>query len=187
MKLGGANIGVRFEGAVRARAALDAGARVRGRWAMECYGPDGVLKWREDFDNIVVNEGLDELLTMALATGSPEAAWYVGLKDTGTPAAADTMASHASWATITPYSDATDPLWVDAGVSGQSIDNSASKASFAINATEEVFGAFLKSNNTKGGSTGKLYAVGDFGTSRNVQSGDTLEVTATFTTADDGV
>jgi len=137
----------------------------------------------ENFKNLVVNAGLDHLLDVTLSHASGTANWYVGLKDTGTPAAADTMASHGTWATISPYSDANDPEWVDAGVSSQSCDNSGSTADFSINATDDVYGAFLKDNNTVDSATGLLYAAGDFAAARSVESGDTLQVTATFTSA----
>ena len=94
------------------------------------------------------------------------------------------MASHAGWATISPYSNANDPEWSDAGVSSQSVDNSGSTADFTINETDEVFGAFLKDNNTVDSSSGLLFSSTDFSSSRNVISGDTLKVTATFTMAD---
>lgn len=134
--------------------------------------------------NLITNVGLDEFLDVGLSHAASEANWYMGLKDTGTPVAADTMASHASWATISPYSNANDPEWVDAGVSGQSVDNSASTADFTINATDEIFGAFLKNNNTVDSATGKLFSSTDFAASRNVINGDTLKVTATYTMAD---
>jgi hypothetical protein len=56
------------------------------------------------------------------------------------------------------------------------MSNSTSKAVFNINATDTVFGAFLKDNNTKGGATGTLFGAGDFAASRAVASGDTLNV-----------
>ena len=59
--------------------------------------------------------------------------------------------------------------------------NSASPATFSINGTTTVGGAFLTSNNTKGGSTGTLFSASDFtGGDRSVVSGDTLTVTYTF-------
>jgi hypothetical protein len=136
--------------------------------------------------NIVVNTGLDDILDQYFNEGAGPA-MYVGLKDTGTPVAADTMASHASWATISPYSNATDPQYLAGAAASQSIDNSASKASFSINASDTVFGAFLKDNNTKGGATGLLVCVVDFAASRAVENGDTLETTYTLSAADDGV
>jgi len=62
------------------------------------------------------------------------------------------------------------------------ITNSASPASFSINATATIGGAFLISNNTKGGTTGTLFSAADFQSpgDRSVVSGDTLNVTYTF-------
>lgn len=160
------------------------GAQLKTKYSAWCFKPlhepwDGLggLRWFDAFENLVVTLGRNELLD-ALFTAAPAAFnWYVGLKDTGTPVAADTMASHASWATITPYSNATDPAWTANGAaSAGAMSNSSSKAVFNINATDTVFGAFLKNNNTKGGTTGDLYGVGDFSSSRDVESGDTLNV-----------
>lgn len=139
--------------------------------------------WTEEFKNLVVTEGLNLILESTLTGGTRYTSWYVGLKDTGTPAAGDTMASHPTWSTITPYSDVNDPAWTPGSVSGGSVDNSASKAAFNIDTTDDVYGAFLKTDNTKGGTAGKLYGAGDFAAARGVQSGDILYVTITATAA----
>jgi hypothetical protein len=57
-----------------------------------------------------------------------------------------------------------------------------SPAAFSINATAVIGGAFLTSDNTKGGTTGVLFSAADFAApgDRNVVSGDTLSVTYTF-------
>ena len=152
--------------------------KLTGHVIAECYGPDGNLKWREEGENLIVDGGLNWILEndIAAATGT----LYIGLKDTGTPVAADTMASHASWATITPYSNATDPAWTeDATGSDEQVSNSASPAAFNINAADTVFGAFLKTDNTKGGTAGTLIGVKDFAASQGVNDGDTLNVTYT--------
>ena len=154
---------------------------IAGRFRVECVGADGKLKWVEEFDNLVVNVGLDDALDKYFKGSAYTATHYVGLKGTGAAAAGDTMASHAGWAEITPYSDATRPAFTPGAVAAQSVDNSASKASFSINATATVFGAFLTTNNAKGGTTGTLYSAGDFAASRAVVSGDTLNVTYTAT------
>lgn len=157
--------------------------KLKQHYKVECFGKDGKLKWIEEFDNLVVTAGLNKYLDATLKTGLAAPAWYVGLKDTGTPAAGDTMASHASWATITPYSDATDPAFTPGTISAGSVNNSGSKAVFNINATDDVYGAFLKDDNTKGGTTGTLLGVGDFTAPRSVISGDTLNVTITCSIA----
>ncbi len=99
--------------------------------------------------------------------------------------AADTMSSHAGWTEVTAYDEATREALTLGTVSGQSVDNSASKASFSINADSTVIGGcFVATNNTKGGTTGVLYSIGAFtGGNKQADNGDTLNVTWTGTMA----
>ena len=159
---------------------LHEAAKLKARWRWECRGADGKLKWVEDYDNLITTEGLNLLITRSFKTVPADVNWYVGLKGTGSPAAGDTMASHAGWSEITPYSNANRPTFTPGTVASGSVDNSASKAVFNVNASATVFGAFMSTNNTKGGTTGSLYGVGDFGTSRAVENGDTLNVQVTL-------
>lgn len=166
-------------------ASLSGAAAVKGKWSVVCRGPDGEVKWEDRWENLVVNSGLDHALDVTLSGGTQVATWYIGLTD-GTPtvAAGDTMASHAGWVEVIDYTEAARVTWVDGGVSGQSADNSASTATFSINATTTIGGAFLTSDSTKNGTTGILYAAGAFSAGdKTLNSGDTLDVTATFTSA----
>lgn len=142
------------------------------------------LKWIEDFWNLVTTVGLNEILTRSFKTIPADVNWYVGLVDNASfsaYAAADTSASHAGWIEGVPYSNANRPTWTPGSVASGSVDNSASKAVFNINATLTVRGCFLINNNTKSGTTGILYGEGDFAASRSVLSGDTLNVQVTLT------
>lgn len=154
-------------------------------YVVECFGPDGKLKWTDDIHNIVVYAGLNDLLDKYLKGSSYTAAWYVGLTGASpTPANADTMASHGGWTDDATYSNATRPALTLGTVASQSVDNSASKAVFNINGTATIGGAFVVSNSTKSGTTGTLYGVGAFtGGNKSVGSGDTLNVTVTLTAA----
>lgn len=105
--------------------------------------------------------------------------WFCGLKNTGSMVAADTMASHGGWTENTTYSNSTRPIITLGTVSAGSVDNSASPAVFNINGTTTIFGAFACNLAVKGGTAGLLYGGGDFGASRSVISGDTLNVTLT--------
>jgi hypothetical protein len=142
---------------------------------------DPVLRWRDQFKNIVVTTGLNILLDSTIKSGVTSPTWYVGLKGTGTMVAGDTMASHSGWAEIVPYSDSTRPAFTPGSISSGAVDNSASKAVFNCNTTSTVYGCFLANNSTKSGTTGTLYGGGDFGSSRAVINGDTLNVTVTLT------
>lgn len=153
-------------------------------YKIECFGADGTEKWVEEFDNLVVDAGLDDNLDKYFKGSAYTAGFFVGLTDaTPTIDATDVMSSHVGWVTVTPYSDATDPGLSLGTVTSQSVDNSASKAVFNINATETVGGAFVKDSATKGVATGLLYGVGAFAANKAVTSGDTLNVTITLTAA----
>ena len=157
-------------------------AKATGRFTLECRDKDGNLKWTAEESNLVVNVGLQYMAGTALTSTSQITSWYIGLYGAGasnTPAAGDTSSSHAGWTEITPYSNATRPAATFASATNANpsvVTNSASPASFSINATATVGGAFLISNNTKGGSTGTLFSAADFQSpgDRNVASGDTL-------------
>ena len=156
----------------------------RFRYDLECVGADGQVKWRETFFNLVTTVGKNDLLTQYFKGSSYTAAWFVGLVDNAgfsAIAAGDTMASHAGWTESVAYSNATRPALTLGTASAGSIDNSASKASYTINATATINGAFCNTVNTKSGTTGTLYSAGSFGAPRSVINGDTLNVQVTLT------
>ena len=157
--------------------------KLENTWTVICKDAKGREKWREVNDNLVTNAGLNDILDKYLKGSSYTAAWYVGLKGAGTAIAADTMSSHSSWSEITDYSQSARPTLTLGTVSSQSVDNSSSVETYSINGTATVAGAFLNTDSTKSGTTGTLYGVVDFSSSRSVLSGDTLEVTVTLTAA----
>ncbi|MFN3892016.1 MAG: hypothetical protein ACK4MV_16595 [Beijerinckiaceae bacterium] len=149
----------------------------KNRYIVECFDRNGNLKWREDIFNLVHNAGLDDLLDKYFKGSTYTAAWYIGLKGSGTIAAGDTMSSHAGWSEYTNYSESNRQTLTLGSVSGQAVNNSASKGVFNINgAGGTVAGAFIATNNTKGGTTGTLFGTADFSASRTVVSGDILNV-----------
>lgn len=148
-----------------------------------CRGPDGQIKWREVTRNLITTEGLNDVTSKYFKGSAYTAAHYVGLKGTGSVSAGDTLASHAGWTEITAYTGNRKALTLGT-VSGGTVDNSASKASFAINGTANVYGAFLAT--VSSGTSGVLYSASDFSVNKSVTSGDTIEVTCTVGFADDG-
>ena len=155
-------------------------------WVCVCYDKDGNLKWEDDFDNLVVNEGLDDLLQNQFNGSSYTATWYVGLKESGAVVAGDTMASHSNWSEITAYTTtggsgaaALRPVAVLASASSQSVVTSTA-AVFSINGTVCVAGGFIASKVTVGGNLGVLYGAGDFTAIRSVIDGDVVNVSLTL-------
>ena len=166
-------------------------ASAKGVYKIQCHDKDGNLKWEDEAPNLVVNEGLQDMNAKYFTGTTYTAAWYLGLYGSGatnSPAAGNTMASHGTWTEVTDYSQATRPdctFGTPTTANPSVATNSASPATFSINATTVVGGAFLTSNNTKGGTTGTLYSAADFSApgDRSVVSGDTLSVTYTLSLA----
>ena len=160
-----------------------------GRYYAECHDKDGNLKWTAEGDNLVVNVGLQYMAGTALANSAAQiTTWYVGLYGaaaSNTPAASDTMSSHAGWTEIDCYSDATRPAATFAASTNANpsvVTNTSNKAVFNIDATATVGGAFLTSNNTILGTTGTLFSAADFQSpgDRSVVSGDVISRTYEF-------
>jgi len=169
-------------------------AQATGLFEIKCHDKDGNLKWEAQSKNLVVNAGLAYMAGTALTSVTQITSFFLGLYGAGasnTPAAGDTMASHAGWTEVTAYSNANRiaATFVTATTANPSVvTNSASPAVFNINGTTTVGGAFLvggTGSSTKGGSTGTLFSAADFGSpgDRSVVNSDTLSVTYTFSLA----
>ena len=135
--------------------------------------------WVEEMPNLVVNVGLVDSLDKHFKASAYTSAWYVGLVS-GTPtiAAADTMASHAGWYEVAPYTGARPTLTLGSIASTGTVDNSANKAAYTITAAMVVGGAFLVTLPTASQTSGTLYGGAAFtGGNRTVAAADTLNVT----------
>ena len=159
-----------------------------GKYVVECYDKDKNLKWVAESKNLVVNVGLQYMAGVALTSTAQITSWYIGLYGaaaSNTPAAGDTMSSHAGWTEDTTYSNATRVAATFAAATNANpsvVTNSASKAQFDINGSTTIGGAFLTSGSAKGGTTGTLFSAADFASpgDRSVVNGDILLVTYTF-------
>jgi hypothetical protein len=166
-------------------------AQATGVYHVECHDKDGNLKWTAKSKNLVVNAGLQYMAGSALTSVTQITTWYLGLYGAGasnTPAAGDTMASHAGWTEVVAYSNATRvaaTLATATTANPSVVTNTSSPAAFNINGTATIGGAFLTSGSAKSGTTGTLFSAADFGSpgDRSVVSGDTLSVTYTFSLA----
>jgi len=165
-----------------------AAAKAGGVFHVQCHDAQGNLKWEAKEHNLVVNVGLQDMNTKYFTGSGYTATWYLGLYGAAAsndPAAGDTMASHIGWTEVTAYDQATRPQAVfgTATTADPSvINNSGSPAVYTISGTTTVGGAFLTSNNTKGGTTGILFSAVDFSApgDRSVVDNDTITVTYSF-------
>jgi len=166
-------------------------AQATGLFEIKCHDKDGNLKWEAQSKNLVVNVGLAYMAGTALTSVAQQTSWFLGLYGAGasnTPAAGDTMSSHAGWTEVVAYSNATRvaATFVTATTANPSVaTNSASPAVFNINGTTTVGGAFLTTGSAKSGTAGTLFSAADFGSpgDRAVVNSDTVSVTYTFSLA----
>lgn len=185
MPIAKSQMGETVQAGVGKSAQGDARVGLGGVFNVQCFDADGNLKWEDQFHNLVVNEGLQDLNNKYFKGVTYSAAWYLGLvtgPGSGTTyAASDTLASKA-WTEFTSYTGNRKavtfgtPTLADPSV----INNSASPSSFVITGGGgTVAGAFLTSVAT--GTSGILFSEGDFtGGDKIVASGDTINVTYTF-------
>ena len=162
-------------------------AQAGGVYHVQCLDKDGNLKWEDSMHNLVVNEGLQNMNTQYFKGSTYTAAFYLGLvtgPGSGTAyAAADTLASHAGWTEYTDYSGSRKAVTFGTASTADPsvISNSGSPSSFTISgAGGVVAGAFLCT--VASGTSGVLFSEADFQSpgDRTVVSGDTLNVTYTF-------
>ena len=170
------------------RPALGESVGASGVYTVTCVGADGVEKWTDTFHNLVVNQGLANMNSVYFGAGAPTTTWYIGLvtgPGSGTAfAAGDTLSSHIGWTENTAYTGSRKAVTFGSPTSGSpsgqsAISNTASPASFAMTGTATIAGAFLASTTD---NSGILFSESDFtGGDKSVASGDTLNVTYTFT------
>jgi hypothetical protein len=133
--------------------------------------------WEAIIPNGMTTGGANDNLTTYFNAGTQQTLWYVGLIDnvgfTGLNAA-DTMASHTGWAENTVYAT-TRPQWTPAAASGGAIAGTG-PVSITFNGSAAIKGAFLCSNNTRGGTSGILWATGQLGSLQNMSNGQQLSI-----------
>lgn len=151
----------------------------KNTYRIRCHR-NGKLIWEEKINNLVVDEGLNDVLSQYFKGSSYTAAHYMGLKGAGAIAAANTLASHAAWAEITAYSGDRKAITLGA-VASQSVDNTASPCQFTFTGSAAVDGIFVATVAT--GTSGVLFGAADFAATRNVIANDVLSIDATFTQA----
>ena len=139
-----------------------------------------IPQWESGFQNLTPNAAINDILDKYWAGSAYTAAWYMGLINDTTftgISASDTISSHAGWVEDTNYTEANRQTCAFSAASG-GIKTLSSACVFSINATTTLKGAFIVSDNTKGGTTGTLssvalYTEGD----RAAKNGDSLSLT----------
>lgn len=152
---------------------------LKGRFKIEHFRAGKLLASYEK-SNLITTAGKNKLLDTAFQGATQITQWYMGLIDNAgfsANSASDTMGSHTGWTEFEDYDESTREAWTVASASGGSISNAASVAEFTINDSGVLKGAFITSNNTKGGTTGTLWSSYFFNGTVTVVSGDVLKLT----------
>lgn len=167
------------------------GLKLKGLYNVECYGPDGKLKWTDTAENAMTNTAITAVLDIINRGQTTIASIFMSLVDNAAFsafAAADTYSSHSGWAEFSTYSQSTRPAWTCAAAASQSISNTSAVV-FSITGSGTLKGLstyYGTGTTVKGDSVsgaGKvLYTTAAFsGGNQAVSNGDTLNVTYTMT------
>ncbi len=156
---------------------------LKGQYYVEHFR-DGEMIGKYKVLNDITNEGKNTLFDIMFNTGSQivNSAWCIGLISLAgysALAAADTLASHAGWTEFTTYSQANRVAWGSGAAASQSITNAVA-ATFDMTGSGTVKGIFIASNNTKGGTSGKLWSTALFSADVPVVNSDQLKISYTL-------
>lgn len=134
--------------------------------------------------NLVVNQGLDHILSVEFSGAAQVTAWYLApFTGNYTPVATDTAGSISSNSTESvAYTSTTRVPYVNVEAN-QQVTNAASTANFTFTSSANIYGAFLVSAPTKNSTSGILFSAAQFTAPKNVSSGDQLLLTYQFAAA----
>lgn len=171
-------------------------AEAHGRYFVECFDKDGNLKWADEIENVVCQDGKNAVLTNAFKGSSYSATLRMGLitstgysapADTNTAANIATTASGNGWEEAPTGTCASRSTPTMGTASAGSLATSSNVA-FSIVGTDIIKGVFMlitssagvAPSSTVGNTSGALWSAGVFsGGDKNVGNGDTLNVSYT--------
>lgn len=143
---------------------------------------DYSLIGRYSMHNDVTDEGVNLLWNVMFDALSELTPWYLGLISNAsfsTLANGDVMASHIGWLEFVSYSGGNRPAWGNGASSARAMTNGTA-VSFTISSNGTLYGLFVTSDNTIGGTSGKLWATAGFPATVPVVSTDVLKATYTI-------
>lgn len=158
-------------------------------WEFEHYRKGNLIdRWEQK--NVNTNQGLNHMLNVAFNGATQITSWYMGLFESNTTPLVTHTYAVPGFTESTAYTSATRVAYTDATATDKIMTNTASKASFTMNDTKTIYGAFLCGGgtdaNTKSDTAGGgiLFASSKFATSKAVVNGDVLLVVCSITLAD---
>lgn len=163
---------------------------LQSRWKWEVWNRGELIQqspiWRV---NLVVGQGLDHALDAIFLNGTSFATWYCMLFENNYTVLTGDTYQVPGFTECTAYDEANRQTVSFGAIASHSIDNSASRASFTMNATKDLWGAALvagpnaatKSNVAAGNF---LMLAVNFGAAVPVIATDVFKLTCDMTTSD---
>ena len=157
-----------------------------GVFTVTCHDADGNLKWEDGFHNLVPSEGLQYMSASFFNAVGYTTTLYFGLitgpASSTTFSAGDTLASHGAtgsggW-TESPYVGSRKQITFGTPSTATPSQTIGTSTVFTVTFATTIAGAFVTNAST--GTSGVLFAEGDFSADKSVTVGDTLAVTYTF-------
>ena len=129
-------------------------------------------------DNLVVTEGLNYLVGVALKGVTAITTWYIApFSGAVTVQAAWTAANFTANSTeVTAYASATRPAWTGGSVAAGAVDSFAAKAEIAASSTITIRGAGMISASAKSATTGTLLGASRFGSDKVLDTAEILDI-----------
>ena len=163
--------------------------RFRFEYEFKHHDKDGKLMWEMKIHNIVMNQGLQNLIDTCLLGVAAETDFFFEVASgSSTFAAADVPASHSGWTENVDYDEAVRQTWT--GVrTGQNVTNSASPAVITVTTGSTFGGGALVSSSIKSNNAAGVMFSGVNATEGDqvLGAGGTLSMVYSITAADDGV
>lgn len=152
--------------------------QLKGRFTFEQVR-NGVVIARDKTPNMVITEGIAEVLDAAFGGVAASSPWYIGLIDNDpapTLLTTDVLGG-SGWTEIpytTGYAETEREEWIDASTSGR-IKSTTTVATFNMLGTYGIYGMFLC--NAATGTTGVIWSEGAYDAVKPVVSTDVINAT----------
>jgi hypothetical protein len=151
------------------------------------YIKDARGAWVQDGDvecNIIPQVGVNHIASLLRGSGAtPISSWFMGLFEGNyVPTSGVTAADLPGVVGESgAYSESSRPAWNHQYDGVSVIDNTASLATFTMDADKRIYGAFIVSSNTKQGNGGVLLSIARFATPRDLTAGQEFGVGGVLT------
>ena len=145
---------------------------------------DGAVVDRSVEHNILPQQSVDHIVSLIRGSGAtPISSWYMGLFENNyVPDSSITAAGlQTTVGESQAYDEADRELWDNTYDGTGFVGNASTVAEFTMNSTKTIYGAFIVSNATKGGTSGILLSIARFSTVKQVDAGTVLRVVAGLT------